>query len=85
MEVKDLINASTLEAFETFYRAVKVANTKTLGIATKKICEKLESEYFYLESEQKKAKFKEELKLAQQKIDDECRIIITEWFNEFVL
>ena len=85
MEVTDIINSKTLEAFELFAKSVDIANSKTLNIAIKKISKEINETYFYLESKERKERFNYELFKARDKINKECKIIITEWFEEFVV
>tara|TARA_R110001592_G_scaffold337508_1_gene624219 strand:+ start:11095 stop:11352 length:258 start_codon:yes stop_codon:yes gene_type:complete len=85
MNVTDIINKDTIEAFELFSKSVEIANKKTTNIAIKKICDELETEFFYMESAQKKQKFREKYKKVKNKINQECNLIITDWFEEFVL
>ena len=85
MEITDLISKPTIEAFEQFMKAIEIANKKTINIVMSDIGKDLESNYFYLESSQKKEVFNIEVNRVKDAIKKESTRIINEWFKEFVL
>tara|TARA_Y100000592_G_C5471315_1_gene319687 strand:+ start:1365 stop:1631 length:267 start_codon:yes stop_codon:yes gene_type:complete len=85
MEITDLIPKEKIQAFEQFNKAIEIANKKTINIVISDIGKDLESNYFYLESSQKKEVFNIEVNRVKDAINKESTRIINEWFKEFVL
>lgn len=85
MEITDLIPKDKIEAFEIFNKAIEIANKKTISTVISDIGKDLESNYFYLESSQKREVFKIELNRVKDAILKESNRIRNEWFKEFVL
>jgi 3'-phosphoadenosine 5'-phosphosulfate sulfotransferase (PAPS reductase)/FAD synthetase len=85
MEITDLISKRKIEAFEQFMKAIEIANKKTINIVISDIGKDLESNYFYLESSQKKEVFNIEVNRVKDAIKKESTRIINEYFKEFVL
>tara|TARA_R110000823_G_scaffold140608_1_gene270531 strand:- start:754 stop:1017 length:264 start_codon:yes stop_codon:yes gene_type:complete len=85
MEITDVIHKDTIEAFEVFNKTVELANKKTLSVAIKNICKELEEKYFYFESSEKKRHFVKEFESVKKRINDECKVILSDWFQDYVL
>lgn len=85
MEITDVIDKKTIEAFEVFYLTVEDANKKVLSVAIKDICKELEEKYFHLDSVLKKQRFHQEFISVKEKLNKECTIILNAWFDEYIL
>lgn len=85
MEITDVIDKKTIEAFEVFYLSVEDANKKVLSVAIKGICKEIEEKYFHLDSVLKRQKFNQKFISVHEKLKKECDIILNAWFDEYIL